>query len=76
MSRLLKKFIELKNNYLLLIAFLAIMFFSQFTLQYRVALWPKLYILIGLVAGLLTLLFSRLNDPKKSLVTHSCSFYF
>ena len=65
MSRLLKKFIELKNNYLLLIAFLAIMFFSQFTLQYRVALWPKLYILIGLVAGLLTLLFSRLNDPKK-----------
>lgn len=65
MSRLLKNFIELKNNYLLLIAFLAIMIFSQFTLQYREALWPKLYMLIGLVAGLLTLLFSRLNDPKK-----------
>lgn len=65
MSRLLKNFIELKKNYLLLIAFLAIMFFSQFTLQYRETLWPKLYMLIVFVAGILTLFFSRLNDPKK-----------
>lgn len=65
MSGLFKNFVELKKNYLLLIFFAVILLFSQFMLQYRAALWPKLYMLIVLAAGVLLLFFSRLNDPKK-----------
>lgn len=65
MSGVFKNFVELKKNYLLLIVFVVILLLSQFMLQYRATLWPKLYILIVLAAGILILFFSRLNDPKK-----------
>ncbi|WP_427813877.1 DUF2142 domain-containing protein [Enterococcus sp. 22-H-5-01] len=65
MNRLLKNVVELKKNYLLLAFGIIIMLVSQFSLQYRAALWPKLYMLIALIAGILTLSFSRLSNPKK-----------
>lgn len=46
------------------LSFILLLFFCQFMLQYREAIWPKLYMLIALIAGGLALLFSKLNDPK------------
>lgn len=46
------------------LSFILILVFSQFMLQYQEDIWPKMYMLIALIAGILVLLFADLNDPK------------
>ncbi|MDT2756588.1 DUF2142 domain-containing protein [Enterococcus asini] len=46
------------------LSFILMLVFSQFLLQYREDVWPKMYMLIALVAGVLVLLFANLKNPK------------
>ncbi|MFZ7300358.1 DUF2142 domain-containing protein [Enterococcus gallinarum] len=65
MSILKKNFIELKKNTKLVLLFLFILLMAQFLLQYKETIWPKTYMLIGSIAGLFLLTFSRLRNEKK-----------
>jgi uncharacterized membrane protein len=56
---------EFKNNRVLIVAFLGILIFSQFLLQFRGAIWPKLYMLLAIIAAIIILSFSRLRDNTK-----------
>lgn len=56
---------ELWGNKKLLVLFFVFLIFSQFTLQYKEVQWPKLYMLLAIIAFLILLSFSRINNPNK-----------
>lgn len=65
MKLISNNFQELRQNKKLLFISLVILIFSQFLLQYKEIIWPKLYMGLALIAFLVLLSFCRLNDDKK-----------
>lgn len=62
------KYIQMLKSYknkTVVFFFLLSLFFSQFMIQYQEVLWPKLYMLIVIIAMIGLLIFSSLNNEKK-----------
>ena len=62
------KYIQMLKSYknkTVVFFFIMSLFFSQFMIQYQEVLWPKLYMLIVIIAMIGLLIFSSLNNEKK-----------
>lgn len=53
-----------KKKWKMMVSFVIMIFLSQFLIQYKETIWPKLYILIVIIATILILIFTQLDKPE------------